>query len=370
MDVEDTKDLGLIVEHAPNLIYVYDQVLHQNVYANRSIAETLGYSSVDIARMGTTLMREIIHPEDLPKVFAHFSDIRGLADGEVVALEYRVKHRDGRWLWMLSQDRVFRRDEAQKVTHHIGAAADITAQKVAEAKALAAQAKESVTNEELKDFAYAISHDMKAPANTIKLILSELETELGCSQDSAQGHLLELAQTATNRMHQLVEDVLHYTQIVGQKVSFDRVDLNVLFCSVTELLEADIKSHAATVSVDPMPCVKGSEAQLVILFQNLLHNALKFSRAGVAPAVKIAATPGKRASSLIVSVTDNGIGIPDERFDQIFKLFKKLGPDSLSDGTGLGLATCRRIALNHASSVALTSVVDEGSTFSVELEAA
>lgn len=370
MDFEDTKALGLIVEHAPNLIYVYDQVQHQNVYSNRSIGEMLGYSSMEITQMGADLMPKLIHPDDLPRVFAHFSEVRKLADDEVAGLEYRVKHRSGHWVWLLSQDKVFRRNDDGKVTHHIGAAADITAQKTAEAGTLAAQAKESVTNEELKEFAYAISHDMKAPANTIKLILSELGTELGALQDSSEFHLLAMANTTVDRMQQLVEEVLNYTQIVGHKVNFEKVDLNALFDELTILLKADIQSREASVIVDSLPSVSGSETQLMILFQNLVSNAIKFSRPDVTPVVQVTAKPGKRPETLVVSVTDNGQGIPEDRFNQVFKLFKKLGSDSLSEGTGLGLATCRRIALNHGSLVFLTSVVGEGSTFSVELEAA
>ena len=119
-----------------------------------------------------------------------------------------------------------------------------------------------------------------------------------------------------------------------------------------------------------MPEVLGSEMQLKLLFQNLVQNALKYSRSGIASDVKITAKPGSTPEKCVISVSDNGIGIPEDRFSQIFKLFKKLGSGQLSEGSGLGLAMCRRVAINHGTWVYLTSVVGEGSTFSVELEAA
>ncbi|CAN0584153.1 unnamed protein product, partial [Ectocarpus sp. 12 AP-2014] len=317
VDQGDIKDVGRIVEYAPTLIYVYDQVEHKNEYTNRCIGEKLGYSSEAIKKMGADLMPNLIHPDDLPLVFTHFANIRRLKDGEIASLEYRLRHNDGHWVWLLSHDTVYGRDASNKVTHHIGAASDITGQKKAEAEALAAQLKETVTNEELKEFAYAISHDMKAPSNTMKLILSELEEELSCAQDSPEGSLLELANTTIDRMQRLIVDVLHYTKVIGQEIKHENVDLNVLVGELKALLRADIQSLDAEILIDPLPCVKGSKAQLMILFQNLFSNALKFSRPNVEPMIHVVAKKGKTPSSVVISIEDNGVGIPEERFDQI-----------------------------------------------------
>ena len=370
MDIGHADNLGHIVEHAPDLIYVYDQVEHKNAYMNRCIGQKLGYSHDDIQAMGADIMPILIHPDDLPSVFSHFEAIRKLEDGETARLEYRLRHNEGHWVWLLSHDTVYARDAENKVTHHIGAASDISAQKRAESDALAAQIKETATNEELKEFAYAISHDMKAPSNTMKLILTELQEEMSCAPDSPEGHLLSLANTTIDRMQRLVEDVLHYTQVIGQDPRLEKIDLELLLHELTIILKADILDKGAQITIGSMPCVRGCETQLMILFQNLISNALKFSRPGTAPVVHITATPRKTPDTFLISVTDNGVGIPEERFDQIFKLFKKLstGPDY--DGTGLGLAACRRIALNHNALISVDSVVGEGSTFSLELEAA
>lgn len=363
-------DIGRIIEFAPNLIYVYDQVQHKNVYTNQCIGKTLGYSVDDVKDMGADLLATIMHPDDLADVFTHFAKIRELEDGQIIDLEYRVKHKAGHWVWLLSHDTVFLRDDTGKVTQHIGATADITAQKAAEAAALAAEARTNTVNEELQEFAYAVSHDMKAPSNTIKLILNELEQELKYSPDATAAQLIAMAHTTVDRMQRLVEDVLHYTQFIGQQIDFENIDLNVVFSDLKTVLKADAEARHAKVIIDPMPVVKGSETQLMILFQNLMQNALKFSRPNIEPVIRASARKEPTSDTVVVSIEDNGIGIPSDKADQIFKLFKRLNTDQRYNGTGLGLATCRRIALNHHTSVSLTSTPDEGSTFSIELEVA
>lgn len=368
MDIADSDDVRKIVEYAPNLIYVYDQVRNKNTYLNRCIGEKLGYSVRDVQQMGKDVMPSLIHPDDLQSVFSHFSKICQLKDGEIAALEYRVRHNKGHWVWFLSHDTVYRRDASGKVTHHIGAASDISAQKKLEADALEAQAKEAVTNQELREFAYAVSHDMKAPANTMKLILAELEEEVSCAQGSAPEELFGLAQITVDRMLQLIEDVLHYTTVVGQNSRFQKVDLNSVIREITQVLNTDIKNRHAKVTVDALPEVKGSETQLRMMFQNIVLNALTFSHPGVTPHVEVFAREGKAPGKAIISVRDNGIGIAEERFDQVFKMFKKLESSRNRDGSGLGLAICRRIALNHRSSISVDSEVGKGSIFSIELD--
>ncbi|MEP1698971.1 MAG: ATP-binding protein, partial [Paracoccaceae bacterium] len=114
----------------------------------------------------------------------------------------------------------------------------------------------------------------------------------------------------------------------------------------------------------------GSETQLMIFFQNLVLNALTFVRPGVDPCVHVAVEDSKKENSVVISVHDNGIGIAEDHFDQIFQMFKKLKADPHDESSGLGLAICRRIALSHQTSISMTSQVGEGSTFSIELDLA
>lgn len=363
-------DLAHILQLAPNLIYVYDHAAQSNVYSNRELADTLGYSGDEVRGMGDQLMPTIIHPDDLDKVFAHFAHIRSLTDGVTATLDYRVKHKAGHWVWLLSHDCVFQRDISGAVRRHIGVASDITKQKDAQARAIAAEKKASAINEELREFAYAMSHDMKAPSNTMEMILSEMEMELQPAKGSDIDDLMGLAQTTIARMQLLVDEVLDYTRFVGQDVPFEDVDLNQTLRCVLSVMRADIVSANATVRVDPLPIVRGARSQLHSYFQNMIQNAVKFSQNADPPQITVRATEVSDDSRVAIEVQDNGIGIAPEQHDHVFKMFKRLNPEAHFDGTGLGLATCRRVAINHKSEVTLQSELGAGATFSIELDRA
>ena len=145
----------------PGIIYVFNQQTQSNEYTNRSLGAALGYSSDEIQVLGAEFMPRLCHPEDLPKMFAYFEGLRQMKDGEVSQLEYRIKHKKGGWVWLLSHDTIFERDEAGAVLRHIGVAADITAQKEAEERALAEKRAADAANEELRSFAYSVCHDLK-----------------------------------------------------------------------------------------------------------------------------------------------------------------------------------------------------------------
>lgn len=363
----ERAQLVRVMEYAPSLIYVFNQLDQANEYSNRNLGEMLGYSPQEVKQMGAELMPTLIHPEDLPKVFEHFSKIQLLQADHVASLEYRVKHKLGHWVWLLSRDTVFRRSADGDVTHHIGAAVDISAQKEAEASLQASETKAQSTNQELRDFAYAVSHDMKAPSNTLKLILTEMEVSLSEGDLEDTKELVATAQATINDMQHLIDDVLSHTRVVGQEMTHEVVDLAQVLQTVMSFLKADIVQSQARIEISDLPLVWGSQNQLLILFQNLLQNSLKFSRENVAPVIKVDARIDEDNERVSVCVSDNGIGIPLTRQQQIFKLFKKLNGAEQFTGSGIGLATCRRIALNHKTEISLSSEPDQGANFSIEL---
>lgn len=365
---EGLPDFARIIEHAPNLVYVFDHRSGSNVYANRSIGDMLGYSKAEVQRLGSNLITSLIHPADLPRVLAHFDIIRNLGGEEIAPITYRVRHRSGAWLWLFSQDTVFARDADGVVTHHIGTASDITAQKQAEETALRAEATANATNEELMAFSYAMSHDMKAPSNTLGLILSELRLSLGDMASKDAMALLALADHTVARMKTLVDDTLGYAQAIDAPVEKTTVNLDAVFANVHKLLRADLRHYDGQLSATPLPHVKGIETQLFLLLQNLIQNALKFHRPGLPPSVHVSATQPDAEGTVVLSVTDNGIGIPFDKQTQVFRLFKRLANEQCPHSSGIGLATCRRIAMNHGTEVSLRSKPDAGSTFSIRLQ--
>lgn len=315
--------------------------------------------------MGDALFLNLCHPDDLHSIGPHLETVRQMADGDVAHLEYRMRHKDGSWVWLLGYDTVFERDESGKVTHHLGIATDITLQKIAQEQALAERRAADTANEELRSLAYSMSHDMKAPSNTLQLLLKELNDGHGHLLDDDAKELMNLSLKTVAKMQGLVNDVLSYTQVVGREDEYSHVDLNDVVNNVIQDLHADICIHGAEVLVDDLPIVRGSRMQLGILFHNLISNALKYHLSDSTPKVRISSTANASDQLTFVHVKDNGIGIALKHHRKIFKMFKRLHISEEYPGTGLGLAICKRIVLMHHGGISVQSAPFEGSTFSV-----
>lgn len=366
-----TWDRGCFMDRAlrllPSIVYIFNQDTQSNEYSNRSIGDVMGYSSEEVLAFGPNLMGMLCHPDDLPRVAAHFERIARLDDGETASIEYRVRHKAGHWVWFLSMDTVFERHRDGHVRRHLGAAADITELKTAEQRSRAASHAAEVANQDLRAFTYAISHDMKSPLNTIHLLLRELEDCHGTSLVPDARQLLEKARSTSQGMQRRIERVLDYTRSLEPGVSHKPVALDHVLKDVLVDLEAEIAAASARIEVTPLPVVTGQEQELRVLFTNLLSNALKFRQSGVSPLVRVFASGDRNQSNFSVTVADNGIGVPPTRHEFIFEMFKRLHSEKAYPGNGLGLAICRRIAVSHGGDIQVTSQEGQGAAFIVTL---
>ena len=230
---------------------------------------------------------------------------------------------------------------------------------------------EVLTSEQLrreqKQFTYAISHDLKSPANTLHLIFNEIA--LNCNADTSPDTrmLLKEGLGTVTRMKQQVEDILQYSRTIDLDEASETVALSPLVEETLHNLKAEITAANANVSCEELPEVFGNRLQLTALFQNLISNALKFSAPGRNPVVTITATKGKKPFEHRVTVKDNGIGIAPENHQSIFKLFTRLHLREQYPGTGIGLALCHRVMENHNGSISVTSEENKGSAFTVNL---
>lgn len=317
--------------------------------------------------MGAQLMPQLCHPDDLPKVFEHFEGLKKLPDGKIVSLEYRIRHRDGRWVWLLSHDTIFERDESGAVLRHLGSAIDITAQKTLEDNLRHEKTATEEANDELRSFAYAISHDLKSPSNTLAMLLAEFETTTQDRLDPDETELLTLCTQSVTRMQTLIEDVLHFTRVVGDADEKTTVDLDQVLSEVQDDLMQSITDSSAQIQANPLPTVQGYPTQLRILLQNLITNAIRYRRKDLPPKVTVLGEPDRAGACVTISVADNGIGIDPAMHDRIFKMFSRLHLEHEIEGTGLGLTICRKIATNHGGSIAVQSALGEGSTFLIRL---
>lgn len=214
-------------------------------------------------------------------------------------------------------------------------------------------------NKELTQFAYIVSHDLKAPLHTISGFVQLIGNQYQELFDEKAQELFSYLSKATQRMTRLITDLLDYSGI-GQEKKLTLVDCEKIVKVVQQDLAIKIKETNTTFDVGALPKVKGFETELRMLFQNLINNAIKFNKPGTSPKISIHA---KEENGWTFYIQDNGIGIADKHKDKIFSVFQRLHSTSEYEGTGIGLAHCKKIINLHKGDIGVTSKVGHGSTF-------
>ena len=215
-------------------------------------------------------------------------------------------------------------------------------------------------NKELEQFAYIASHDLQEPLRTVQSFSQLLSTEYKDRFDETGQKSLEYIGAATVRMSNLIKGLLDYSRI-GKERALSNVDCNVLLTEIRDDLSAMINETQGSISFDILPKIRGYETELRLLFQNLIINGLKFRDLERHPVIEISA---KRVGSFWqFTVKDNGIGIAEEHTEKIFSIFQRLHDKESYEGTGIGLAHCRKIVELHAGQIWVESQVGQGSVF-------
>ncbi len=221
----------------------------------------------------------------------------------------------------------------------------------------------TVLNDDLQQFAYAASHDLQEPLRTIALFSKLLSTRYKSSLDGQGEEYLGYIEAAARHMSSLLENLLIYARIPAQDRNGEQVDLSELVDGTLFLFQATLKETKGKVTRGELPTVACNSAQLELVFQNLISNALKY-RASSPPNVRIDAV--EDGDKWLISVKDNGIGFDQTYADQVFGLFKRLNNRDFP-GTGLGLAICKRIVEMYGGRIWAESKPGCGSTFSFSL---
>jgi signal transduction histidine kinase len=239
------------------------------------------------------------------------------------------------------------------------------------------------SNQNLQQFAYIASHDLQEPLRKIQSFGDLLKAQYASALGEGVDHL-ERMQSAARRMSILIKDLLTYSRIATQRDATQSVALNEVLAEVLSDLEVVITETGAQVAVGPLPTVSGDKSQLGQLFQNLLSNALKFRQPGQSiipvidvssryvPAISLPAwvNPTQAAGAYYcLEVSDNGIGFEEKYLDRMFQIFQRLHGKNQYAGTGIGLAICEKIVLNHGGAITARSQPGNGAIFSMYLPA-
>ncbi|MCC6558720.1 MAG: PAS domain S-box protein [Polyangiaceae bacterium] len=225
-------------------------------------------------------------------------------------------------------------------------------------------------NRELEQFAYVSSHDLQEPLRKIVAFGDRLRSRCGPALDERGIDYLERMTSAAQRMQLLINDLLEFSRLSTRARGFERVDLRQIALATVSDLEVLIERTGGSVEVGEIGVIDADPSQMGQLFQNLIENALKFHRAEAPPRVKVWGAPrgeGGRPPAVEIRVEDSGIGIEPRFRERIFTVFERLNPRARYEGTGIGLAICKKIAERHGGDIVVESEPGRGSTFVVTL---
>jgi PAS domain S-box-containing protein len=388
---ESQQFIQKIVDTTPGIVYVYDLKEQCCVYINRGITDVLGYTADQISEMGATVLKQLMHPEDLQRVPEHLQQFDLLADGKTLEFEYRMHDAQGNWHWLWSQEAVFKRNASGAIQQILGIAIDVTERKQAEAdrdrlleREKAARAEAEAANRAKDEFVAMVTHDLRAPLNAIQGWAQLLRS--GKLNEAARIQALETIERSTRNQARLIEDLLDISRMIQGRLELEPgwVDLTaVVKAAIADAFPAaNTKQIAIAAVLDNSDLtLRGDASRLQQVLGNLLSNAIKFTPEGGRVDVRLAKlgnrelgvgsreTDGRMGGSYAqITVTDTGCGIPPELLPHVFDRYRQAQGLARQGGLGLGLAIARHIVELHGGTIQASSPgEDQGATFTIQL---
>lgn len=314
---------------------------------------------------------DLLHPQD-----KNYSSIRwksALETGKPLQMEHRLRRHDQVYRWHLTHVQPLRNPDGT-VSLWIGSNTDIEEQKQAEAhlEKLVSERTQSLSesNNDLEAFCYTIAHDLRAPLRAQQAFASLLIDSFGEALGENGRNYAERIHAAAKRLDELVTDLLAYSRISRADLPLVPVDLRKIVCEVERQMAFEIGESKAEVSIDAFDTkVLAHELTLKTALQNLLSNALKFTKPGTTPVIRIY-VENCGESMICLWVQDSGIGIPPDYHRQIFGIFQRLHKTGEYPGTGVGLAIVQKSMDRMGGGVNVKSIPGDGSAFGLKLRLA
>jgi PAS domain S-box-containing protein len=252
------------------------------------------------------------------------------------------------------------RDESGKLSSISMIARNITARKRVEAD-LKQKSDELIrSNTELEQFAYIASHDLREPLRTITSYVQLLKNRYHDQLDEEAKEFIGFTVDGAKRMDRLIQDLLAFSRVGNAKLDFEKVNTEDTLAIVLDHLQEIIQKEEAVITIDELPEIKANDLQMIQLFQNILMNAIKF-KGDLKPVIRV--TGKKQKQGWLFSVSDNGIGIDKKYAEKIFIIFQRLHAKDQYEGTGIGLAICKKIVERHGGEIWFESELGKGSVF-------
>lgn len=332
---------------------------------------------------------EKLHPED--REFVHRTIEKAFAEKSFPDFTHRI-------CTPASQEKIIQArgevlvNEAGNVVKMIGTAQDITDQHKAQQQMVERTHELESTNAELQKFAYVASHDLQEPLRKILTFASLLEREVG-TELSDRGRLyMDKIVKSSERMQRLIDDILQFSSLKATKEDYVLTDLNLVVKQVLSDMEVKVEATGANIQIQPLPSLEAIPSQMRQLFQNLISNAVKFRREGQHPQIMLSSEviaaeqiinhdwtserslaranfshQWSRERFAKIQIRDNGIGFNESYAEKIFEIFQRLHTTTAYEGTGIGLAICKKIVDNHHGIIRAESQPGQGAVFTIIL---
>ncbi len=357
------KKYRLLIESANDAIFIADAQSGKIIDANEMAVKLLGRPKAEIIGMHQAGLHP---PQDVERYQKLFQEqvrkgtgaLDGIfivrKDGTTVPVEIRAGVTD------LDDQRVIQgifRDITERL--HLEAQLKAANQDL-EQRVLERTRELQQSNKDLQEFAYAASHDLQEPLRQISGYVQLLKRHYKGRLDAKADQYIDHAMEGVSHMQNLITNLLDYARVDNRGEDPVEIDINDVLDRAMANLKSRIEETGAVLTRSPLPVIRANELQMIQLFQNLIGNALKF-RGDTPPRIHVAAD--REVSGWTFSVKDNGIGIDRKYLQRIFQIFQKLHPRSRYEGTGIGLALCRRIVERHGGRIWGESEPGRGSTF-------
>lgn len=349
---ESEKRYRLLAENSFDLICIHrhDGTLE---FISPSIKRLLGYDPEELLNHKPY---EIVHPDDKPI-------IRNLVLQESnhpsiqAPVQFRMMHKDGSYVWI---ETIFVPIEEDGKEMVLSQSRDIRRSKRYQ-QMLEERTKElERSNADLETFAFVSSHDIQEPLRMISNYMQLLKRRYAGQLDADADAYIDYANRGAITLSQLIRDLLSYSRITRAQLSRTEIDTNLLLTDVLNNISVQIKEKNAVVNVEVLPHVTCDRNLLMLVFQNLISNGIKYNQSQI-PDIKVSGY--KEANEVRFTISDNGIGIADEHLERIFEPFHRLNTKTEYPGTGLGLSICKKIIERHNGHISAQSNPGKGTTF-------
>lgn len=369
-----------LAESMPLIVWTSDAEGKVN-FVNSQFETYTGISQANALQDG---WKKALHPDDLHRIeiiwgesIVHKSDFQ---------TELRLRLANGTYRWNILRAKV-RKDDDGNVINWVTTTIDIHEQKQLH-EVLEHKVKErtqellkinnalEVSNHDLQQFASVASHDLQEPLRKIHLYTNLVKDRYAPELGNGVNYLTKILQSSV-RMKSIINNILNYSKLSAENVAFEPTDINVVISEIIDDLEIAIQEKNAVVEVDPFPVMETIPGQIRQVFQNMIGNALKFSKPDVSPVVKIKTVrisaksfEAKETSDgayCRIIITDNGIGFNRKFAENIFVLFHRLHSKDAYEGTGIGLAIAKKIIEKHNGLIKASGEEGQGASFTIVL---